>query len=194
MGLETVGGARTEEARFTHLKSTADTIHGICVEWDIGKDKLGAATTRMVCNPEQSLSSAFLEKPDIKTNAQFVLVTLPIVEAGERANTPITDIASVDSSESLVTIEVDIVAAASHILYCDPACRSMTVFTIMGRKMTFWHFLRSHIAVAYFDYHKHPENFICFLIFMMFASREELGYDLIEMDTSPYSSIFGLIV
>ncbi|KAF8912476.1 hypothetical protein CPB85DRAFT_1252581 [Mucidula mucida] len=181
--LKQVGGARTEEARFTHLKSTADTIYGICVEWDISKDKLGAATTRMVYNPEQSLSSAFLEKPDIKTNAQFVLVTLPIVKAGERVNAPITDIASVRQfrkssySSDLADIEVDIVAAASHILYCDPACCSITVFTIMGRKITFWHFLRSHIAVAYFDYHKHPENFICFLIFMMFASRKELGYD-----------------
>ncbi len=93
--MKQVGGARTEEARFIHLKSTADTIHDIFVEWDIGKDKLGAATTTMVYNPEQFLSSVFLEKPDIKTNAQFVLVTLPIVEAGERANAPITDIASV---------------------------------------------------------------------------------------------------
>ncbi len=94
--LKQVGGARTEEARFTYLKSIADVIHDVCVDWDAGKDKLGAAIARMVYNPEQSMSSAFLEKSDIKTNTQFVLVSSSTSKArGQRANVPITDISSV---------------------------------------------------------------------------------------------------
>ncbi|KAF8912477.1 hypothetical protein CPB85DRAFT_1252582 [Mucidula mucida] len=148
-------------------------IHDVCVDWDAGEDKLGAAIARMVYNPEQSMSSAFLEKSDIKTNTQFVLVSSSTSKArGQRANVPIADISSVGRFRKsevyhLADTGIDIVAAASYIIYSDP-----------DRIMTFWYFLRSHIAVSSpFDYHKNPENFIHFLIFMMFASSKELNYN-----------------
>ncbi|KAF8875539.1 hypothetical protein CPB85DRAFT_1206319, partial [Mucidula mucida] len=64
------------------------------------------------------------------------------------------------------------------IIETDPCRRFMNAFTIEGMTMTLWHFSRSHIAISErFDYHKTPEPFIRFVIFMTFASRAELGYD-----------------
>ncbi|KAF8998342.1 hypothetical protein BDZ89DRAFT_1148130 [Hymenopellis radicata] len=173
--------AMTEDARFAHLQSIADKIHEICLSWDAGKDKLGGATARMISNPGRTMNSALLEKP-VETNAQFVLVSSLTGEGGRRDDAPLEDISSVarfrKSYDYHPDTQIDIVAAASHILYSDPARRSMTAFTIVGKTMTFFHFSRSHIAVSSpFDYHTEPEHLIRFLIFMMFASREELGYD-----------------
>ncbi|KAF8875552.1 hypothetical protein CPB85DRAFT_1444032 [Mucidula mucida] len=156
------------------VKTRMDTIHDICLEWDKGKGKLGEATARMKYDSSRVLCCDYLDKSSIKTNAQFVLV-----DSSANAGSDLTSVGRCRKFHTLrAETEIDIVAAASLIIETDPCRRFMNAFTIEGMTMTLWHFSRSHIAISErFDYHKTPEPFIRFVIFMTFASRAELGYD-----------------
>ncbi|KAF9032654.1 hypothetical protein BDZ89DRAFT_1063276 [Hymenopellis radicata] len=174
----------TEDRVFKRLEDIAESIHDHCVEWNKTKQhpKLRKRTTRLICRPGHTTASE-VRGGSMRTDARFILLE----EEGEEVdseNVPTSAVAGPAEFKCQLTAEFRIdneskvLGAVGHIIYADPCRRSVMAFTIEDRLMRFWYFSRSHITVsAEFDYHANPRLFIRFVIFMTFASLEDLGYD-----------------
>ncbi|EIW79661.1 hypothetical protein CONPUDRAFT_106308, partial [Coniophora puteana RWD-64-598 SS2] len=74
--------------------------------------------------------------------------------------------------------ELKVTGGATEILYNDPCRRFVNGFTIESNLMRLWHFERSHVWISdSFDFHKEPQVFIQFLLYLLFSSPKELGFD-----------------
>ncbi|KAF8885907.1 hypothetical protein CPB85DRAFT_1566864 [Mucidula mucida] len=165
-----------EDATCKGLEAIAKKVHDLCMTWN-KKEKAKTAkvpkrTTRLVCRQD----------PKSEVRGGFDILRFNLMESSDGGG-------EVDDS----TCEVGSVTEAkldkknrgtyddqfvNHILYNDLCRRFVLSFTVEDNMMRFWYFSRSHIAVsAEFDYHKNPRDFIRFIIFMLFAPLERLGYD-----------------
>ncbi|KAF7762407.1 hypothetical protein Agabi119p4_9000 [Agaricus bisporus var. burnettii] len=71
-----------------------------------------------------------------------------------------------------------LVADASQILNNDPRRTWMYGFTIENTMMSIWYFSRSHTVVSTpFDFTKDIKSFIHVFLSLLYATREEIGYD-----------------
>ncbi|KAF8891896.1 hypothetical protein CPB85DRAFT_248297 [Mucidula mucida] len=169
-----------EDTVFKGLAGVAEEIYTHCQTWNETKQhpKLQQRTTRLICQPNHTTASE-VRGGSMKTDARFILN-----EIGDDVHVPTS--AAVAPAEfktrmnpkNQIDNESKVLGAVGHILYNDPCRRFVIAFTIEDRMMRFWYFSRSHIAVtAQFDYHANPRLFIRFVIYMTFASLEDLGYD-----------------
>ncbi|KAF9032716.1 hypothetical protein BDZ89DRAFT_1063357, partial [Hymenopellis radicata] len=174
----------TEDSVSKGLEDIAETIHDHCVEWNKTKQhpKLQKRTTRLICQPGHTTASG-VRGGSMRTDARFILLE----EDGkgiDSKHVPTSAVAAPAEFKTRLTAKLRVdneskaLGAIGHIFYADPCRRSVMAFTIEDHMMRFWYFSRSHIAVsAEFDYHANPRLFIHFVIFMTFASLEDLGYD-----------------
>ncbi|KAF8885924.1 hypothetical protein CPB85DRAFT_1442024 [Mucidula mucida] len=165
-----------EDATCKGLEAIAKKVHDLCMAWN-KKEKAKTAkvpkrTTLLVCRPN----------PGSEVRGGFDILRFNLMESSD-------GVGEVDDR----TCDVGGVMEAKlgkknrgtnddqfvhHILYNDLCRRFVLSFTAEDNMMRFWYFSRSHIAVsAEFDYHKNPRDFIRFIIFMLFAPLERLGYD-----------------
>ncbi|KAF9020593.1 hypothetical protein BDZ89DRAFT_1164142 [Hymenopellis radicata] len=167
------------------LERIAGKIHNLCMAWNKKKNttKLPSErTTRLICCPNHDTLSEVCGGTR-KTDGRFILMKSSDGGSNvddEKVNT--SDVSGVMQAKLDVkdrgTNENQLVDAVSHILFNDPSRRFVLSFTVEGNMMRFWYFSRSLIIVsAEFDYHKNPRDLIRFIIFMMFAPLERLGYD-----------------
>ncbi|KAF9499246.1 hypothetical protein BDN71DRAFT_1586966 [Pleurotus eryngii] len=71
-----------------------------------------------------------------------------------------------------------VIGAATSILYNDPCRRHVYAMTLEGKQLRMWYFCRSHIAISLpFNIHKAQDDFLLFLLFLVSATKEELGFD-----------------
>jgi len=74
--------------------------------------------------------------------------------------------------------ESKVCGGATELLYNDPCRRFVSGFTIEGRWMRMWRFERSHVCVSEkFDFHEKPKPFLKFLLYILFSSPQDLGFD-----------------
>ncbi|KDQ23088.1 hypothetical protein PLEOSDRAFT_1108721 [Pleurotus ostreatus PC15] len=70
------------------------------------------------------------------------------------------------------------IGAATSTLYNDPCRRHVYAMTLQGKQLRMWYFCRSHIAISLpFNIHKAQDDFVLFLLFLVSATKEELGFD-----------------
>ncbi|KAF8891899.1 hypothetical protein CPB85DRAFT_248345 [Mucidula mucida] len=169
-----------EDTVFKGLEGIAEEIHSHCETWNKTKQhpKLQQRTTRLICQPNHTTASE-VRGGSMKTDARFILNEIVSDEnVPTSAAVAPAEFKTRMNPKNQIDNESKIIGAVGHILYNDPCRRSVIAFTIEDRPMRFWYFSRSHIAVsAQFDYHANPRLFIRFVIFMTFASLEDLGYD-----------------
>ncbi|THG93392.1 hypothetical protein EW026_g7833 [Hermanssonia centrifuga] len=74
--------------------------------------------------------------------------------------------------------ELKICGGATELLYNDPCRRFVNGFTIERRRMRLWRFERTHVCVSKeFNFHGTPRLFIRFLLYLLFSSPQDLGFD-----------------
>ncbi|EIW83350.1 hypothetical protein CONPUDRAFT_164312 [Coniophora puteana RWD-64-598 SS2] len=74
--------------------------------------------------------------------------------------------------------ELKISGGATELLYNDPCRRFVNGFTIEDRNMRMWRFERSHVCFSQpFDFHKKAKLFLRFLLYIIFSSPKDLGFD-----------------
>ncbi|PSR72856.1 hypothetical protein PHLCEN_2v11277, partial [Hermanssonia centrifuga] len=74
--------------------------------------------------------------------------------------------------------ELKICGGATELLYNDPCRRFVNGFTIERRRMRLWRFERTHVCVSKeFSFHRAPRSFLRFLLYLLFSSPRDLGFD-----------------
>ncbi|EIW83346.1 hypothetical protein CONPUDRAFT_121867 [Coniophora puteana RWD-64-598 SS2] len=74
--------------------------------------------------------------------------------------------------------ELKISGGATELLYNDPCRRFVNGFTIEKRNMRMWRFERSHVCFSQpFDFHKEAKLFLRYLLYIIFSSPKDLGFD-----------------
>ncbi|KAF9020218.1 hypothetical protein BDZ89DRAFT_1138803 [Hymenopellis radicata] len=157
----------TEDSVSKRLEDIAESIHDHCVEWNKTKQHPSSRNARLVSSVNRAI-----QRPLGRMARKLI--------AGMFRHRSCCRCRIQDSSDAKLRVdnESKALGAIGHIFYADPCRRSVMAFTIEDHMMRFWYFSRSHIAVsAEFDYHANPRLFIHFVIFMTFASLEDLGYD-----------------
>ncbi|KAJ3929713.1 MAG: hypothetical protein NXY57DRAFT_963361 [Lentinula lateritia] len=199
ISLRNVGKGQNENETLAFLGQVAETITRAATQHDETlKPQAVACPSPTVTYQHSKLGYRFFPGWtavfNVLSSSIHVDAKPSTVSASRKTPVKTLDIASIaefkleDTTEKIIDNEEKMVGAAKQLLENDPCRARILGFTMEKKRTRFWDFSRCAITASEpFDLNEKPELLVDFLLFVIFAKKNEIGFD----PTMPNISVGG---